>query len=313
MRIKLFFIVVTISALIFFFWTNKAKETDNPESSTSTVDTPIKFKKDNIKPKVKKAPIADESIIKPTIKPVQSKNEEPIDIIYRELGAERYSQEPALELMSVMREMFDCGFIKSYKRYKFIEKTNQLSIAQQDIYRTYQDNCIQVNDTYPTIIEFNQSSARSRKQDFMWIMMNSPYRELMVNSKNFKKLDSYAQEQFVLDLTKAMINSHNSQMLLFLSTILSEEREFLNALKLPEFLSSINIAYVQMIVGKAALLMSCEYNNGISCAPSSHTMTVICFENESACGMDVKSWFKVNHSFSHNHEINKVIAYFKAL
>ncbi len=308
MRIKIVFIVIVVFVLIFFFRNDNDEKISNQEIVKETITKKPLVKNDSI-PKliIKEQPVA----LKTKAISEHSKYEEPIDIIYRELSAERYSSEPALELGSVMKEILDCGYVKSYKRYKFIEKISQLSKIQQKTYLNYQDNCREIKDTYPSIVEYNQS--RSSKQDFLWILMNSPYRELAIKSKNLKKLDPNEQEPIIFELTRTIIKTKNAQMLLFLSTVLTDESLFLNALKLPQVLSTVNTDYVQMIIGQATVLMSCQYNNGITCAPSSHTMTVICFEDERACGMDVGSWFKYNHTFSHNQDIYKVIAYFKTL
>ncbi len=110
-----------------------------------------------------------------------------------------------------------------------------------------------------------------------------------------------------------VLKSQSAPLISALQAI-SREKEmqpYLN--QLATILGTVNASYAQQILQQATTLYSCQYNQSITCSPSSQYMFEQCIEYEQACGLDVPTWFELNHTKAHNRDIAKLIAYFESL
>jgi len=242
----------------------------------------------------------------------QQKKEKLEDDFYHELSAQRYSKEPVVEMISLAWELEKCNKYKYYDTRKNYYKNFVLKQKQKHMFEAFDTGCQNFKKNYPVL---SQSMEKlDAKLLFISLAASSPYADLVQRGMNYKKMTPVEQREFNDEMAIALLKSNNAQLLLVFVKISSEETFFRGLLELEEVLRSANSVYIQMIAEQAAMLLSCQFNAGISCkAESSVYMLQQCIAEEAACGLDVETWFKMQFTAAHYRDVELMLTYFKSL
>jgi uncharacterized protein YxeA len=295
-------VVIIITALGFWFRITRSepKETlvKNSVSITKAIDT-----KEEIKIK-KESPQTSENIA--SKKDEESNNND--DVMY-ELSQQQFSEEPVVELLSILAMGESCQRMNyyelNYEETKFSQKAHLLLAKNKQ-------DCQTLLETYPQIgSEYNKSNKG--RMLILKLASESHYLDFVQKAMGVKYMDNEAKNLFIAEMFAHVLKSQSAPLISQLQ-IMSREKEMQTYMnRLATILGTVNSSYTQQILQQATVLYACQYNQSITCSPSSQYMLEQCIGYEQACGLDVPTWFELNHTKAHNRDIAKMIRYFEGL
>lgn len=266
----------------------KLSETSVKVSDNQSHQTPIDNKKIITKNEVTK-----------TLNPSQAIPEE----VVVELAQQQFSQSLFLEMAIATKQLTDCS---RYTHFNFAN--NLLSIKREQLILDYQVYCKEIKLQYSAVSESKKN--RSNELMFMNLAMNSEFSDLIQKGMAFEFFDEEQRFEFLEETINVVINSHNGFIISMLPGIFksSDSRIYVN--NLSNTLGTINQQYTMDIAEQAITLLSCQYNQGLSCKATSSFMLKQCLDDDKACGLDVETWFESNHTDAHNRDIKILKTYF---
>jgi len=228
----------------------------------------------------------------------------PEDII-QELSQQKYSSEPLLEVATVTLLLEDCkkGSSVNLSRQKSSEIFEEMIIK-------YQNNCQDILNNYPIIS--NLGSKNESEMMMLKIAMQSDYAEFFEKGMALQFQSDEVTQNFLIDAIKLITRSKSASLIVKIGELpLSlESQPYFN--QLFEILGTINPVYTKHILTQASVLLSCQYNKGMTCSPISTYMLKQCFEYEEACGLDVQTWFQTHNTPAHNRDIAKLVDFLES-
>jgi hypothetical protein len=231
--------------------------------------------------------------------------------IFREITTSRYSDDLIIETSALVKEMNNCELLNAYDTTKNKNSRFTFKRIQQKTIEQALTNCQRLLKTYP-ILGHTSNKLLNPVLLHLSRSSNSPYAQLILSSYQYDQLSVLQKKEYQYDLARFIIQTKNAQISLYLSEVIMNI-EINDPLELSNILETINAEYIGLIGIQASLLLSCEFNNSITCSPTSTYMINNCANDEKACGKNLKTWFKFNNSPAHNRDIEKVVAYFKSL
>ena len=231
--------------------------------------------------------------------------------LYQELSVENYSKEPIIELTAAALGYMTCNKMEKRDTRKFHNRYYQTSKKLQIQIEKLSQSCNTLKSQYPSII--NSDKGIDSKLLFLSLASTSQYSELIQRGMSIEHMAKQQQNEYFLEVIKAILHSKNAQLISMLSEVLSEPVVYNEILHTAKILGTINRDYLVLISKQAVSLLACEYNNGMTCSDIGDYMLNACEANDEACGIDLQTWFAYNHTEAHNRDIYIVLDYFKGL
>ena len=239
-----------------------------------------------------KMPQSSEPIVQTQLQLDQQQNQTPVndqglvedwqDDWLNQLVDRRYSEDTAVELSSIAMEYESCGNATDMS-WRF--KDQQLTKAQNQIKTAVEKNCIDLLSSYPLLnnnkikngmqLAFNTFPANSQLGKFIQLQTNQ---------------DSQLKFQdFAIGLIPLSIKAKSSQTLIMAEWMFGFGSQYQTFD--PALIGSQNITYLNSLQSIALTALSCQFQNGITCSPTSKFMQDKCFSNEQFCGLTFSQWF----------------------
>ena len=282
---------------------NKDKKIISKDSVKITKSSHIK--KTN---EIKKTPLHSSPKMTLT-KAKEAKEASANDEVMFELSQQQFSEEPFVELLSILAMGQSCQRMNYYElNYEEIQYTQEA----QSLLAKNKQNCQTLLEAYPQIgSEYNKSDKG--RMLMLKLASESQYAEFVQKAMGVKYMDDEVKNKFIAEMFAHVITSQSAPLIVQLQGM-SREKEmqpYINQLAI--ILGVVNSSYTKQILQQATVMYSCQYNQSITCSPSSQYMLEHCIEYEDACGLDVPTWFELNHTKAHNRDIAKMIRYFEGL
>ncbi|VAW45251.1 hypothetical protein MNBD_GAMMA02-1631 [hydrothermal vent metagenome] len=199
-----------------------------------------------------------------------------------QLANRRYSEDTAVELSSIAMEYESCGNAADMS-WRF--KDQQLTKAQNQIKTAVEKHCADLISTYPLLN--NNQINNGLQLAFNTFPANSQLGKFIQQQAN---QDSQLKFQdFATGLIPLSIKAKNSQMLIVAEWMFGFRSQY-EAFD-PALIGSQNTTYLNSLQSIALTALSCQFQNGISCSPTSKFMQNKCFSNEQFCGQTFSQWF----------------------
>ncbi len=202
----------------------------------------------------------------------------------KQLADRRYSEDTAVELSSIAMEYESCG--NSDMSWRF--KDQQLTKAQSQIKTAVEKHCADLISTYPLLnsnqinsgmqLIFNTFPANSQLGKFIQLQANQD------SQLKFK--------DFATGLIPLSIKAKNSQMLIVAEWMFGFGSQYETFD--PALIGSQNTTYLNSLQSIALTALSCQFQNGITCSPTSRFMQDKCFSNEQFCGQTFSQWYAMS-------------------
>lgn len=220
--------------------------------------------------------------------------------IFVELNQQKFSSEPIVEFMTVTYIVSKCkkGGLVDFNSVSQSKKLEKLMFERSK-------KCQNLIKDYPTL------ASKKRSKDLKPIMvelaLKSQYAETMKKAMAMSFMDQEGKDDFLQEFVGLILKSQNGPLISSLMELITslEGRFLVN--KLSGLLGTINNSYTEFVYQQAVILYSCNYTDAITCLPSSEYMITQCYNYEGACGLDVATWFALNHTSAHNRDIARVM------
>jgi len=250
-------------------------------------------------------PVIKDSVEKPKTKKQKVKALQVADDIAQELSQQKYSDEPLLEIATVSFLLDDCKKSGSLS-YSHLKP----SAKRESLFLEFKDNCETLFDDYPILTQ--SKSRKETEMTMLKIAMQSKYAGMIERAMGLKYLALEQKQEFLMEATQLIYSSKNAKIISFMGEMPynSESKPFFNLLF--DTLGTIDPIYTKMILSQASVLFSCQFNDGMTCSPTSKYMLGQCYQYENACGLDLQTWFQTHHTPAHNRDIAKVIVLFES-
>ncbi len=293
-------ISLVIITLVFAYWLYEDKgEKKLPKQQALSSTQTKKEKNLKIKSEPNKQP-------KKVLKKV-AELDVPEDILF-ELSQQQFSPEPIIEMLSVTYLDRDCRQIG----YMIIDLDEGDGIKRvKKLLNKCQKKRNSLHNDYPTYLE--KKTGKEAEALFFKLAFKSKYVDLIQRGMGMDYMNDEGKNQFFEEVFNLIITTENGPLIASTNEIVNGSKALMFLNKLSTILGTINPNYTSLITQQASTLYSCQYNQAITCSPSSKYMIEQCYYHETACGLDVPTWFKLNHTKAHNRDIAKMIRYFEGL
>jgi hypothetical protein len=284
-------VFLTVSIVLLLISSNEKENTS--QLSTSSLESTV----DKVTSQNKESENNDK--VSKVLKPI---DKIPKDVI-AELNQQQFSKSPNLELLIITKQLRNCNL------YTFIDSSNNLpSVKREQLILDYQVYCKNNISHYSAINEANK--ARDAQLIVMNLAMESEFSNLLQKGITFEFFDDEQKIKYFEDTIKTYINSHNGFIIAMLPDMAKSTDIKIYVNELSNVLGTINQKYTMDIADQALTLLSCQYSQGLSCTSTSHYMIKQCLADDKACGLDVQTWFKSNHTVAHNRDIDILVDLF---
>ena len=295
-------VVIVIMALGFWSNTNRSRE-----KVTVLEDSTIKTKVIKSKDITAIKTVPQISIKNNTAIKAEEININDNKLMY-ELSKQQFSEEPVIEYVSVMTIDSTCQQSSYYtlnvEEKKYTKKA-QLMLAKNTEW------CKDFLEAYPLIGKYNKSDKD--RMLLLKLASESQYAEFVQKAMGVKYMDDEAKNQLFEEAVAYVLKSQSAPLITILQNVPRDNETQMYMHKLSTILGTLNLIYTRQILQQATILYSCRYSQSITCSPSALYMLQQCIEYEEACGLDVLTWFELNHTKAHNRDIANLIAYFESL
>lgn len=236
---------------------------------------------------------------------VEKKPEEIVSLqvnedILEELNQQRFSTEPFVELMTVTYMVSEC----KQRGKPGLSDSNQHEKLEK-LWLEYSKKCLNIISDYPVL------SSKNRSKELKTIMMKmafkSQYADMIQRGMAMKFMGEEGKEDFLQEVVGLVLRSQNGPLISSLKDIVRGSEGTFLFNKVSELLGTINNSYTKFVYQQAVILYSCNFTESVTCLPSSQYMITQCYSDEIACGLDVPTWFGLNHTEAHNRDIARVM------
>ncbi len=298
MRNKIIGLVIITLVFSYWFYEGKSEKVLPKQQTLSSTET-----KEEKNLKTKSEPNKNP---KKSLKKV-AELDVPEDILF-ELSQQQFSPEPIIELMSVTFLDRDC------RKIGYMNIDSDESDGMKRV-KTLQGECQKqrnsIHNDYPAY--FEKKTGKDAEALFFKLAFQSKYANLIQRGMGMKFMSDEGKNQFFEDFFNLILTTENGPLIVSINEMFRESETLALLNKLSTRLGTINPSYTKLIIQQSTVLYSCQYNQSITCSPSSKYMIEQCYYHETACGLDVPTWFELNHTKAHNRDIAKMIRYFEGL
>ena len=227
------------------------------------------------------------------------------DDIIQEISQELYSSEPIIEVITASKLMFDCQS-KKYLNHS----VSKISKKYEVMYLKSQKDCDEILNNFPLISEISEN--KEFEHLFMKVAMQSDYAKFFQKTMAQQFMSDEEKQALETETIKLITNSKNAPIIELLGEmpLTGRSQPYYNQLFI--VLGTLNSNYAKLILSQSSILFSCQYNQGITCSPTSTYMLKQCVQNDSACGLDVQTWFQTHNTPAHNRDIAKLVDFLES-
>ncbi|MCB1582572.1 MAG: hypothetical protein KDI92_05855 [Xanthomonadales bacterium] len=216
----------------------------------------------------------------------------------------RYSEDPTVEVSSLAMEFESCG--NNNNDWLFTDK--EPNEKQLQIKNLMDKHCKQLSADYPLLgnkenhpglqIILHQFSTSTALGDYL-------------QANQFATGGRLHTLEFSKGLLPLALKEKNAQMINMAEWISSFHIK--NRLFEEQLIKGEHYEYLRSIQSIALTGLSCEFQDGITCSPSSRFMQDKCFDEEKFCGLDFKQWYQQAVSPGMDADIQILKTYFQGL
>jgi len=206
------------------------------------------------------------------------------------INQQRYSEDPLIEFFSILIE------IKACKRYlkSATETTNPEQIK-------HCEKLVASSKPFWDKTK-NKNSKKFLLSDFMYSKHTKQFIKLMSRNENDKE-----SKQFLFHLA---LKSQSSQLF---NMIKSFRKLDDTITAIGDKLGTSNYIYINLIGTQAMHILSCQYQQGITCTNTSTFMQQKCQQDSNLCNKDSLYWLNTYITPSHKADIELVVGLFKVM
>ncbi|WP_223789955.1 hypothetical protein [Marinicella meishanensis] len=220
--------------------------------------------------------------------------------LLQELSPRLFSDDPFVEIRSLEYVLGQCRdqdvvdrlFVGSGPFYQ----------AQQDLAQTLQQQCQHVRQQYPEY--FSYPDHEQLAQAF------APTSRLgqMLQQLNDDDLTPLDRTELSSAILTQSIKERNGATLL--DAVFVTRFGSLPNQAMAEVLGSRDHEYINQMSSLALMLLSCQFQGGRSCEPTSFYMIAMCSQTPGACGLDFPSWLELSTLPGMRRDIDRLVAHF---
>ncbi len=222
--------------------------------------------------------------------------------ILNEIEQRLYSQDPYVELTSLIVQMGFCH--KEFRGMDFLTSSDTVFQQQLQLTQDLKKECENYQQQYPHLLTMDEKKIRNT------FIPNSPLGRLMKAQENRDITRSERDENSQLTLVYAL-KEKNSSLIMLSALFLRYERSNMDLLQ--TILNSKDNNYMAQMNQMALTLMSCEHQSGQACQSTSMLMVLSCAENPDSCGLDFQTWYDQNTLSGMKRDVEKLMAYYQQL
>ena len=284
-KLSVGFILVVSTFLLF-----EKKEPELPMQEYKQIKKTIPSKENKSQPKESTV-----NLSKQTVKPKYEFSELELDLLFEGLSGQEYSSDPMVELFSLAIELQNCK--KAQRRIREIHSIVKQHIEFED---KVKNHCRSRFDEHSDLVSLMKSNKLKRL--VMDNILNSPYSEIL-SKIDSRKIDAMTNKRFI----DMFIKSNNAQMLVALTDLpYSIKDDYLIDI-VSESINSSYPEYLEMITKQSLMIYSCQFNNGITCLPTSFFMVDKCIQDNNLCGKNLMHWYEVYLTKGHKTDLKRAI------
>ncbi len=311
MRTKILIIILLMALGVYLGlnWSDIRNQSNEQNKTTvETNNTNLNTDYDHIN-KVKKTTESIAANDQTTTEEALVSNDEWFDQLMQQLSLARYSEDPFVEMMSVGLEFETCGNNRMGNKSFWRFQDQSPTPAQQEILNQMQSHCDSLVQQYSILDDKKMETAGL---------------ELLTNMMPTSKLGKYLHQliskrqqpedmaQFGRNLIAFGIKEDNAQMLK-MSTWITGMSHNSEPIVPAHILKGQNQPYINAVTQMAITSLACEYQNGLTCAPTSSFMQTKCFDDEHFCGMDFSQWYELAVTPGIAADVQLLKQYFQSL
>ncbi|GJM06193.1 MAG: hypothetical protein DHS20C09_21890 [marine bacterium B5-7] len=232
-------------------------------------------------------------------------NQDLFTSLLAEVGEARYSDDPVIEMVSIMMEITDCGISRSFGRWSYLQPT----AAWQQLNQQAADKCQQLEQQYPTIANDDYSEKAMElltPTSMQGQQLMDVYKQLKQSSGDFTA--------FISDVYYLGTQSKNAQLIQIAKLFSTAGYGMANEVfPYQEILQTEDSQYIHLIDQLALELMACDFNQGVTCQAQSSTMLDRCKQVTEVCGLNFIQWFDAYVSAGIKADVTILSDYYKNL
>lgn len=290
------FLLGLISMVIFALYDAKdTKRSTEPKDKNDQVFVPAET------PPAKPNSASQEILTNPKETETNSYSDEQQEIL-NEIEQRLYSQDPYVELTSLMVQMSLCK--KEYAQLEFLVSSDAVFQQQIKLDRALKKDCENYRQQYPHVLAMNEKQIKNTFKP------NSSFGRLIQAQQNRNLTRTEREENSQLTLLYAL-KEKNSSLIMLSALFLRYERNNIDILQ--TILNSKDNNYIAQMNQMALTLLSCEHQSGQSCQSTSMLMVMSCAENPDSCGLDFQTWVDKNTLSGMKRDVEKLMAYYQQL
>ena len=237
-------------------------------------------------------------------------NELPIsqDIIKNlliEVSEARYSDDPVIEMASIMMEITECSVSRNFSRWSYLKP----KAAWQQLNQQAEEQCQQLKQQYPTIANERNSEKIMNlltPTSMQGQQLMDAYTELEHSSENYASIIS--------DIYYLGVSSKNAQ-LIHMAKLFSLAGSGYAEEVFPyrKILQTEDSTYIRFIDQLALESLACDFNEGVTCQAQKSSMLDRCKQVPDVCGLNFIQWFDTYVSMGIKADVKKLADYYRNL
>ncbi len=235
------------------------------------------------------------------VQPTPKMNHSLQEMILQEIADRQFSQDPYTEVLSLQWMLNHC---RNNPEVDEIAAYYGITYPiHKQMNNTVKSNCERYQQHYPVLMK--------SFKDQQWTTPFQPQNELgyllkALLDRNVANTDQQALSRLAL---LAAIREQNS-------IVLTSFQDFTNSnmkahlFPVTDLLRSHDYQYTYHVNQVAINLISCQFNQGISCESNSPLMQHVCAKNPMACGLDYQAWYQNNTLAGMRQDVEKLMAFY---
>lgn len=216
----------------------------------------------------------------------------------------RYSEDPTVEISSLAMEFENCG--NNNNDWLFTDKDP--TEKQLQIKNLMDQQCKQLSADYPLL------GNKEKHPDVQMILHQFPTNTALgdyLQDNHFASGRRINTLEFSKGLIPLALKEKNAQMI-YMADWMSRFH-IKNRLFEEQLINGEHYEYLRSIQSIALTGLSCEFQDGITCSPSSRFMQDKCFDEDKFCGLDFKQWYQQAVSPGMDADVQLLKQYFQGL
>ncbi len=230
------------------------------------------------------------------------------DELMKQFSQARYSEDIFVEVMSVGLEFETCGNDPSKDQIAWRFYDNSPTAAQLDIAEQMKAHCTSLVAQYPLLT--NQKFESVGLDLINSLMPTSDLGNLLKDRINNWNPDTMSE--FAERLISYGLKENNAQILKITTWVYGMSHKRTDTFP-KTVIKGQHRAYQFTLSRIAITALSCEFQEGLNCSPSSEFMQGKCFDDDKFCGLDFNQWYQQSVTPGMDADIQMLKQYFMNL